>query len=94
MGEGDLGTVPLFLSHENRSGSGEGSNRYIPCSVQAYLSALAQVMPFFESACKGSILKNKKENFKPLYIYIDVCFTRRCIVYDNNVIINRGHSMI
>ncbi len=28
--EGDLGRVPLFLSQENRSGSGEGSNRYIP----------------------------------------------------------------
>ncbi len=28
MGEGDLGTVPQFLSQENRSGSGEGS-RYI-----------------------------------------------------------------
>jgi len=30
VGEGDLGTVPLFLSQENRSGSGEGSNRNIP----------------------------------------------------------------
>ena len=30
VGEGYLGTVPLFLSQENRSGSGEGSNRYIP----------------------------------------------------------------
>ncbi len=30
VGEEDLGTVPLFLSQENRSGSGEGSNRYIP----------------------------------------------------------------
>jgi hypothetical protein len=49
VGEGDLGTVPLFLSQENRSGSGEGSNRYIPTDLLLEINKIDSHISFDEN---------------------------------------------
>jgi hypothetical protein len=48
VGEGDLGTVPLFLSQENRSGSGEREQQvhsWTKWSWKLYLKGKVQLFP-------------------------------------------------
>ncbi len=63
MGEGDLGTVPLFLSQENRSGSGERAQQVHSHRVPLY----PLTNPLSSKSISGYSQGTERDGYMPAY---------------------------